>query len=93
MSAILILIHPDHEPLLEENEALKSLCANLEQRLAEQGSNIAELRSAAELVGQLQELLEERDRENDELRHALAVARLSPESRARVIQLIRESAA
>ncbi|MBX9348785.1 hypothetical protein K5M36_16985 [Chromobacterium vaccinii] len=44
-------------------------------------------------VEQLQGQLHASDTERNELRHALAVARLSPESRNNVIQLIRESAA
>uniref|UniRef100_UPI0005BDA6D9 hypothetical protein n=1 Tax=Chromobacterium violaceum TaxID=536 RepID=UPI0005BDA6D9 len=65
----------------------------LRQQLAEQGHIITALRAEVEQVEQLQQQLEARDRECEELRYALAVARLSPESRNNVIQLIRESAA
>ncbi|MGY8624283.1 hypothetical protein [Chromobacterium violaceum] len=65
----------------------------LRQQLAEQVHIITALRAEVEQGEQLLHQLEARDRECEELRHALTIARLSPESRNNVIQLIRESAA
>ncbi|QIY81471.1 hypothetical protein [Chromobacterium violaceum] len=65
----------------------------LRQQLTEQGHIITALRAEVEQAEQLQRQLEARDLECEELRHALAIARLPPESRNNVIQLVRESAA
>ncbi|MGC0155834.1 hypothetical protein ACPRNU_25520 [Chromobacterium vaccinii] len=77
----------------QQRQGLEIEVRMLRQQLAEQGQQIIDLRVEAEQAEQLQQQLEARDREVEELRHALAVARLSPESRNNVIQLIRETAA
>ncbi|WP_434627547.1 hypothetical protein [Chromobacterium sp. CV08] len=77
----------------QQRQGLEIEVRMLRQQLADQGQTITALRAEAEQAEQLQDQLEARDRECEELRHALGVARLPPESRNNVIQLLRETAA
>ena len=74
----------------EQRQGLEIEVRMLRQQLEDLGHEVNVLGAEAD---QLQQQLEARDRETEELRHALAVARLSPESRNNVIQMIRETAA
>ncbi|MBM2884055.1 DUF5320 domain-containing protein [Chromobacterium phragmitis] len=77
----------------DTNTQLANDAGYMSAQVHEMGQEIERLRAIAEQVEQLESQLETADRRIKELETALTVARLPPESRKNVIQMVEGKAA